>query len=46
MKFKIACSVVCKALEYLSSINSFNLDVLLSFILNILPSQTVLRDAG
>jgi hypothetical protein len=44
MKFKIACSMVCKVLENLSSINSFNPDVLLSFILHILPSQTVLRD--
>lgn len=44
MKFKIASSVVCKVLENLSSIDSFNPDVLLSFILNILPSKTVPRD--
>lgn len=43
MKFKIACSVVCKVLENLSSIDSFNPAVLLSFILNILPSKTVPR---
>lgn len=44
MKFKIACSVVCKVLENLSSIDSFNAEVSLSFILNILPSRTVPRD--
>jgi hypothetical protein len=44
MKFKIACSVICKVLENSSSIDSFNLDVLLSFILNILPSKTIPRD--
>jgi hypothetical protein len=44
IKFRIACSIVCKVLVNLSFMGAFKPNIFLSFVLNILPFKTVLRD--